>query len=230
MSFLRRVLARGQGRGVLEGAARHVFRREVEVSSPALDAPAPRPTATRTAGPAPRAPEPARSPERARPRTPPSVPTVETRVERSDPVERHVVHEPHTTIVYVHGPAMVPPVKTAATAMPPHEIHRDVEHHHHHAHTHRELRETHREVTERIVVETTAPQAVVPPPRRSMSAPRVERAPAAVAPAAPPPVHVSIGRIVLSAAPAPTKPERPRRAVAPARSLAEILAAKKGRP
>jgi len=228
MSFLRRVLARGEGRGVLGGAPRHVFRREVEVPSLEVASPV-TPTTTPALVHVSRPPQPARGPEATAPRTP-RVPAVDTRVERFEQVERQIVREPYITNVHVHVPPAVPPAKASVTTpSAPGETRRVLEHHHH-EHTRSELRETHHVVTERVEVRTTAPQAVVPPARRSMPTPAVERTPVAVAPAAPPPVHVSIGRIVLSAAPAPSKPERPRSPAAPARSLADILAAKKGRP
>ena len=237
MSFLRRVLARAQGRVGLEGAPRYAFRREVDVVTvPEPEGPVPvhggpgqpssvaRPPASVRTDLPPRAPK------------PPRLPTAGSHTER---VERQlhgevglVDREPHTTIVNVAAPAVPPSRAPVVSPTDVAERRRDVEHHHHHhERTTRELRETHHEVTERVVVRTTAPQAALSPLRRQVpEAPRVARAAAAAPPATPPPVHVSIGRIVLSAAPAPTKPERPRPAVTPARSLADILAAKKGRP
>lgn len=239
MSFLRRILARAQPAAHLRPARALVFPVNAEPEpSPELATALPRPASPQSAGarddsmrhaasPSTSA---APSPHASVPR-PPEAATERPRGPARDTAEREptVPSPARDTIVHVHRPS--PAQRSEPTAD-------SVHHHHHHHEQQTEVRERHAErterITERVVVQTTTPQpATVPPQRASVASTRDGHGSRAQASArTPPPVHVTIGRIVVSAEspkhitkPAP-EPRAP--AVAPAKSLAEILAAKQG--
>ncbi|MCR9162477.1 MAG: hypothetical protein ACE37F_19430 [Nannocystaceae bacterium] len=149
-------------------------------------------------------------------------------VERSTPLPAQRLGD---TIVHVHHRDS--PQTHVHTELHEHE-HNQHHHHHEQRHVHpvveRVERTSHSRTTERVAVRTT-PRAPAPAPQRApvgaMETPRAAEArPPRDAPA---PVHIAIGRIVVAPAASPPTPQPRAAQAAPAKSLAEILASKKGR-
>jgi len=239
MSFLRRVLARAHGVAGLQPPRAPSFARVVEDdagvrpdfdvsdASASTRTPEARSSPLVMPGPAPVhdvGPRKADAPV-VQETTPTASASVHTHsVERT---ERLVSQpsEPGTTVHQVSRPVAAPPSR--------HTI--EVEHHHIH-HDESRPSESHTprvEHSERVVVQTTTPRPVPSDRARPAASARPLVAERASPVAAPRTVHVNIGRIVVSAESPAAKTQSPAVAAAgvasSARSLAEILAAKKGR-
>ncbi len=235
MSFLRRVLARAQGAQGLQPPRVHAFARalesdatpEGEVGRVPQSSPTPATTPTPLVTPEAAVVRDAVSGQgptpsvQASPLATPSTLRTHTveRIERSVPQSARA----STTVVHVHRP-VVERTHERTVEVERHHIH-DSEPRHQEQHTERV------EHHERVVVQTTTPRAA--PSERARAVPTVSGSvtQSASPVAAPRTVHVNIGRIVVSAASPAAKTQAPAPVPAKpsAKSLAEILAAKKGR-
>ncbi len=235
MSFLGRILARRQGASTLRasqvpalphGTGSAVEAKEGTQVGPTVEG-------TRLSGPDPVPPRPA--PEAVTrvaslPRPKPELPAPpKVQAEKESRERAFEQRAPKPAVVHISQP------RVEATA-----VHRSEQHIEHHRHTHEHHRHTHEhhehslersEVHERVVLQSTKPQPALPAMQRVVSpssateAVRVE--PQVSTPA---PVHINIGRIVLSAGEAGRpRPEPGRTTSSAAKSLAEILSAKKAR-